>query len=73
MKLPYGINPQQEAAYAAPVTAGRWPVRLLHGEPSFINMLDALNGWQLVREAGQAGSRFLQACFACGCGRLRGH
>ncbi|MEV8547279.1 phosphoribosylaminoimidazolecarboxamide formyltransferase [Streptomyces sp. NPDC051572] len=54
MKLRYGINPQQEAAYAAPVTPGRWPVRLLHGEPSFINMLDALNGWQLVREAGQA-------------------
>ncbi|MFJ1732996.1 phosphoribosylaminoimidazolecarboxamide formyltransferase [Streptomyces sp. NPDC088254] len=63
MKLRYGINPQQEAAHAAPVTPGRWPVRLLHGEPSFINMLDALNGWQLVREAGQALGRPAAASF----------
>ena len=33
-----------------PVTPGSWPVRLLNGEPSFINLLDALNSWQLVRE-----------------------
>ncbi|WP_329348909.1 phosphoribosylaminoimidazolecarboxamide formyltransferase [Streptomyces sp. NBC_01261] len=63
MKLRYGINPQQEAAHAAPVMPGRWPVRLVHGEPSFINMLDALNGWQLVREAGQALGRPAAASF----------
>ena len=63
MKLRYGINPQQEAAHAAPVTPDRWPVRLLHGEPSFINMLDALNGWQLVHEAGQALGRPAAASF----------
>ncbi|MEV7322022.1 phosphoribosylaminoimidazolecarboxamide formyltransferase [Streptomyces sp. NPDC093970] len=51
MKLRYGINPHQEAGPVTPVTPGRWPVRLVHGEPSFINMLDALNGWQLVHEA----------------------
>jgi phosphoribosylaminoimidazolecarboxamide formyltransferase/IMP cyclohydrolase len=28
------------------------PVRVVHGQPSLVNMLDALNGWQLVREAG---------------------
>ena len=27
------------------------PVRVVSGEPSYINLLDALNGWQLVREA----------------------
>jgi phosphoribosylaminoimidazolecarboxamide formyltransferase/IMP cyclohydrolase len=63
VKLRYGINPQQEAAHAAPVTPDRWPVRLLHGEPSFINMLDALNGWQLVHEAGQALGRPAAASF----------
>jgi AICAR transformylase/IMP cyclohydrolase PurH len=54
VKLRYGINPQQKTAHAAPMTPGKWPVRLLHGEPSYINMLDALNGWQLVREASRA-------------------
>ncbi|POX45885.1 phosphoribosylaminoimidazolecarboxamide formyltransferase [Streptomyces sp. Ru72] len=63
MKLRYGINPQQQAAHATPVASGRWPVRLLHGEPSYINMLDALNGWQLVHEAGQALGRPAAASF----------
>ncbi|WP_112236911.1 phosphoribosylaminoimidazolecarboxamide formyltransferase [Kribbella monticola] len=53
MELRYGINPGQ-AASALPVVAGEWPVRVVHGEPSYINMLDALNGWQLVREASQS-------------------
>ncbi len=50
MELRYGINPGQ-AASAEPVVAGEWPVRVVNGEPSYINVLDALNGWQLVREA----------------------
>jgi phosphoribosylaminoimidazolecarboxamide formyltransferase/IMP cyclohydrolase len=50
VKLRYGINPGQ-AAIAEPVVAGEWPVRVVNGEPSYINVLDALNGWQLVREA----------------------
>jgi len=54
VKLRYGLNPQQSIAYAEPVVADRWPVRVLNGEPSFINMLDALNGWQLVHAASQA-------------------
>ena len=52
MRLRYGMNPQQAAAYATPVMPGSCPVRVLHGQPSVINMLDALNAWQLVREAG---------------------
>jgi AICAR transformylase/IMP cyclohydrolase PurH len=55
--LRYGINPQQQAARAAPVCPGQWPVRVLHGSPSYINMLDALNSWQLVRAASRALSR----------------
>ena len=63
MDLRYGINPQQQAAQAAPVDPGRWPVRVLHGSPSYINMLDALNGWQLVLEAGRALKRPAAASF----------
>jgi AICAR transformylase/IMP cyclohydrolase PurH len=53
MKLRYGINPQQSVAQATPLAPDSPPIRLLHGEPSFINVLDALNAWQLVHEAGQ--------------------
>lgn len=62
MDLRYGINPQQ-AANAAPVRPGRWPVRVLQGNPSFINMLDALNSWQLVLDASRALHRQAAASF----------
>ena len=62
MELRYGINPQQAAA-AVPVTPGRWPVRVLHGSPSYINLLDALNGRQLVSEASTALGRPAAASF----------
>lgn len=60
--LRYGLNPRQ-AANAVPVDANRWPLRILHGVPSYINLLDALNAWQLVREAGQALDRPTAASF----------
>jgi AICAR transformylase/IMP cyclohydrolase PurH len=63
VRLRYGTNPQQATAHAAPVTPGRWPVRVLNGQPSYINVLDALNGWQLVREASQALGRPAAASF----------
>jgi phosphoribosylaminoimidazolecarboxamide formyltransferase/IMP cyclohydrolase len=62
MQLRYGINPQQ-SAHVAPVSPGRWPVRLLNGQPSFINVLDALNAWQLVHEASRALGRPAAASF----------
>ena len=51
--LRYGCNPHQgEAAFE---TRGETPaVRVRAGSPSFVNMLDALNAWQLVRELKQA-------------------
>jgi phosphoribosylaminoimidazolecarboxamide formyltransferase/IMP cyclohydrolase len=57
------MNPQQAVAYAAPVLPDSWPVRVVHGQPSLINMLDALGGWQLVREAGQLLGRPAAASF----------
>lgn len=62
MELRYGINPHQAAA-AVSVNPGSWPVRLVNGAPSYINLLDALNGWQLVREASRSLSRPAAASF----------
>jgi AICAR transformylase/IMP cyclohydrolase PurH len=61
--LRYGMNPQQLTARATPARPGRWPVRVLRGSPSYINMLDALNGWQLVREASHSLGRPAAASF----------
>lgn len=50
-ELRYGINPHQRFHAAEALRAGEQPVRVLNGRTSFINWLDALNAWQLVREA----------------------
>lgn len=50
MRLKYGCNPHQAYAEAEPVAARGAPLRLLNGTPSLINLLDALNAWQLVSE-----------------------
>jgi AICAR transformylase/IMP cyclohydrolase PurH len=63
MKLRYGINPQQATAHAVPVTPGSWPVRVINGQPSYVNMLDALSGWQLVHEASRLLGRPAAASF----------
>lgn len=46
--LRYGCNPHQGAARA--YIEGEMPLQVLNGAPGFINLLDALNSWQLVRE-----------------------
>ena len=49
MKLKYGLNPNQlEAELIFPV--GKSPLEILNGNPGYINFLDALYSWQLVRE-----------------------
>lgn len=48
MHLRYGLNPHQQAT-AEPLD--RPPFRMINGEPSMINLLDASNGWQLVSQA----------------------
>ncbi|MDD4311587.1 MAG: phosphoribosylaminoimidazolecarboxamide formyltransferase, partial [Eubacteriales bacterium] len=47
--LKYGCNPHQKPAriYAE---AGELPIEVLNGAPGYINFLDALNAWQLVKE-----------------------
>jgi phosphoribosylaminoimidazolecarboxamide formyltransferase/IMP cyclohydrolase len=47
--LRYGCNPHQVPARIF-VESGELPIRVLNGSPGYINLLDALNSWQLVRE-----------------------
>ncbi len=51
MQLKYGTNPHQKYATVEALDPGRNPLELLNGTPSLINFLDAVNAWQLVREA----------------------
>jgi phosphoribosylaminoimidazolecarboxamide formyltransferase/IMP cyclohydrolase len=51
--LRYGINPHQIPARAYMKT-GELPITVLSGSSGYINLLDALNSWQLVKELGQA-------------------
>jgi phosphoribosylaminoimidazolecarboxamide formyltransferase/IMP cyclohydrolase len=49
LKLRYGMNPHQKNARLF-VESGELPVEVLSGAPGFINVLDALNSWALVRD-----------------------
>src|SRR5262245_66309645 len=51
MQLKYGCNPHQGHAQVDPLDPNHTPVRVRNGTPSLINLLDALNAWQLVSEA----------------------
>jgi phosphoribosylaminoimidazolecarboxamide formyltransferase/IMP cyclohydrolase len=50
IKLRYGTNPQQAPARVFMRSGTDLPLTLLGGSPGYINLLDALNSWQLVRE-----------------------
>jgi len=52
IKLRYGVNPHQSPARAF-VLDRKLPFKVLSGAPGYINLLDALNSWQLVREMKQ--------------------
>ena len=48
--LKYGCNPNQKPSRIFMADGSELPVKVLNGKPGYINFLDALNGWQLVRE-----------------------
>ncbi len=52
MKLKYGCNPNQGNARV--YVQGELPIKVLNGRAGYINLLDALNAWQLVRELASA-------------------
>ncbi|MBT4499420.1 MAG: phosphoribosylaminoimidazolecarboxamide formyltransferase, partial [Gemmatimonadetes bacterium] len=50
MKMRYGCNPHQPRARFFMRDGSDLPLQILSGAPSYINMMDALNSWPLVRE-----------------------
>ncbi len=53
-ELKYGCNPNQKPARIYMESGAELPVRVLNGRPGYINFLDALNSWQLVKELKEA-------------------
>ena len=50
IQLKYGCNPNQKPARVFMKDGSDLPFRVLNGTPGYINLLDAFNSWQLVRE-----------------------
>ena len=53
LELKYGCNPNQKPARVY-MDDGELPITVVNGKPGYINLLDALNGWQLVKELKEA-------------------
>ena len=53
LELKYGCNPNQKPAKVF-VKEGQLPFTVLNGKPGYINLLDAMNSWQLVQELKKA-------------------
>jgi len=54
IELKYGCNPNQKPSRIYMEDGSDLPVTVLNGRPGYINFLDALNGWQLVKELKEA-------------------
>jgi len=54
LELKYGCNPSQKPARIFMRDGSELPVKVLGGKPGYINFLDALNSWQLVKELKEA-------------------
>ncbi len=63
LALKYGCNPNQKPARIFMRDGSDLPLEVLNGRPGYINFLDALNSWQLVRELSQATGRVAAASF----------
>ncbi|TGX81164.1 phosphoribosylaminoimidazolecarboxamide formyltransferase [Palleniella muris] len=53
LQLKYGCNPNQKPSRIF-MQEGELPIEVLNGRPGYINFLDALNSWQLVKELKEA-------------------
>jgi AICAR transformylase/IMP cyclohydrolase PurH len=53
LELKYGCNPNQKPSRLF-MEHGELPVKVLNGRPGYINFMDALNSWQLVKELKEA-------------------
>ena len=50
LELKYGCNPNQKPSKIFVNNGADLPIEVLSGRPGYINFMDALNGWQLVRD-----------------------
>lgn len=62
LELKYGCNPNQKPAKIY-IKEGQLPITILNGRPGYINLLDAFNSWQLVKELKQATGMAAAASF----------
>ena len=53
-ELKYGCNPNQKSAWLDMSEGADLPITILNGRPGYINFMDALNSWQLVKELKEA-------------------
>ena len=56
-ELKYGCNPNQKPAKLYMHDGSDLPFTILNGRPGYINFMDALNSWQLVKELKEAGAK----------------
>lgn len=68
LELKYGCNPNQKPSKifmenTGSPGGGELPIEVLNGKPGYINFMDALNGWQLVKELKAATGAFAAASF----------
>ena len=54
LELKYGCNPNQKPARIFMKQGDELPIHVLNGRPGYINLLDAFNSWQLVKELKEA-------------------
>jgi phosphoribosylaminoimidazolecarboxamide formyltransferase/IMP cyclohydrolase len=54
LELKYGCNPNQKPSRIFMTEEKELPIKVLSGRPGYINFMDALNGWQLVKELKEA-------------------
>ncbi len=63
LELKYGCNPNQKPAKVFMKDGGDLPIIVLNGRPGYINLLDAMNSWQLVKELKEATGQPAAASF----------
>ena len=63
LELKYGCNPNQKPAKVFLKDGGDLPISVLNGRPGYINLLDAMNSWQLVKELKEATGQPAAASF----------
>ena len=54
LALKYGCNPNQKPSRVFMADGSELPIEVVNGRPGYINLLDALNSWQLVKELREA-------------------